>query len=96
MWHLCGKQSVYTWRNKLVPLEAWVGREGRTKETGWRPWTSRRRRSGEMVEDERKGRKEVGSGPEHYLQGKHVGSGKTPFPRVKNSCSVTKPAGQAM
>lgn len=29
---LCGKESIYTWRNKLVPLELWVGREGRRKE----------------------------------------------------------------
>lgn len=29
---LCGKESIYTWRNKLVPLEVWVGREGRRKE----------------------------------------------------------------
>lgn len=28
MWCLCGKKSIYTWRNKLVPLEAWVGRAG--------------------------------------------------------------------
>lgn len=67
MWHLCGKQSVYTWRNKLVPLEAWVGREGRRKETGWRSRTSERKWSREMVEDKRNRRKEVCSGPEHHI-----------------------------
>lgn len=49
MWCLCGKESIYTWRNKLVPLEVWIGREARRQETGWGPWTSERRWSGGRI-----------------------------------------------
>lgn len=84
MRRLCGKQSIYTWRNKLVPLEVWVGREeGERRQTGGASWG----------EDKRKERKEVCPGLGHHLQCKQINCDKTLFPRVKN-CSVTKPAGQ--
>lgn len=40
---LYGEESIYSWKNKLVPLEVWVRREGRREEAGWGPWTSERR-----------------------------------------------------
>lgn len=93
MWHLCGKPSIYTWRNKLVPLEVWLGKEGRREEAGWGPWTSERRWS-RAEEDTRKGQKDVCPGPGHHLQCKYISGGKTPSPRVRN-CSITKPANWA-
>ena len=40
MWCLCAKTPIYTWRNKLVPLEVWVVREVRREEAGRGPCTS--------------------------------------------------------
>lgn len=70
--HFCGKQSIYTWRNKLVPLEVWVGRGGRREETdGGASWG----------EDKRKGRKEVCPGLGRHLQCKQINCDKTLFPQ---------------
>lgn len=88
---LCGKGSIYTWRNKLVPLEVYVGREGRREETGWGSWTSAGRGS-RGREDKRKRRKEECPMP-GQLQDKQSYYGRIPFPTVNPSCSVTKPAG---
>lgn len=89
---LCGEESIYSWRNKLVPLEVWVRREGRRDDASWGPWTSERRwsRWGGGWE-----RKETGvswaqmSSPSRQTEPLR----QNPLPRVKNSCSVTNQLG---
>ena len=90
-------ERVHLHSEKEISSFGSLSREG-GKETGDRLGALGFREEMETVagpgEVKRKRRKGACAGAAHHLQGKQRHWGRTPIARVKNSCSVTKPAGQ--